>query len=615
MPVSEAEYKSSSLSPIEHYLRNLLAKHAGLRAGKVADYIPELAKADPEWFGICIATRDGHVYEVGDTRQGFTIQSISKALVYGLALEDRGDSHVLSRIGVEPSGDAFNAISLKADSGAPFNPMINAGAIATCGQILKGDGDSRFARILAYLSACAGRPLDVDRAVYESESSTGHRNRAIGWMLRNFDVIEEDPTEILETYFRQCAIQVTCRDLALMGATLANQGRNPLTGEQAIAPSSIDNILSVMSTCGMYDYSGEWIYRVGLPAKSGVGGGILAVLPGQFGIGIFSPPLDERGNSARGIKVCEDLSHEFSLHLFASDGSAPASALRLSYDGSQVSSCRRRSPRVQALLNKHDHKIRLIQLQGELVFATCEPVVRRVLQQAQDAQYLVLDLQDVISINDAALKLINQLQFSLAGIGVRMVMCNTERFASLFSRHGLQQGARFGDHDSALEYCENMLLQEMTEWEPVDSVSLAEYFAEEKFTPDELDWLDARMDKGRADKGEYLIRAGDVSEDLYILLQGTVEIRLPHDEGEQGKRVNVLEAGMCFGEMGFLDGSPRSADVIALDNATYRIIRKNLFDHLDDTHPRLKIKLLTYLSSLLSSNLRRSNTELAAFKG
>lgn len=299
-------------SPIERYLKELHARYSALSEGQVADYIPELAKADPAWFGICIATRDGHVYEVGDTRQAFTIQSISKALSYGLALQDRGEDYMLTRVGVEPSGEAFNAISLKPETGAPFNPMINAGAIATCGQILDVDGRTRIQRILAYLSACAGRQLGVNQQVYQSESDTGHRNRAIGWMLRNFDILGEEPTEILETYFQQCAIQVNCRDLALMGATLANQGRNPLTREQAVDLEVVDNVLSVMSTCGMYDYSGEWIYRVGLPAKSGVGGGILAVLPGQLGIGIFSHRLMRRATAhavSRSAAICHGISH------------------------------------------------------------------------------------------------------------------------------------------------------------------------------------------------------------------------------------------------------------------------------------------------------------------
>lgn len=195
MAVSSAP--AVSHSPIEAYLQQLHARYVALDEGRVADYIPELAKARPDWFGICIATRDGHIYEVGDTRRHFTIQSISKALAYGLALEDRGEVHVLERISVEPSGDAFNAISLKSGSGAPFNPMINAGAIAICGQIMATDKGTRIERILAYLSACAGRTLDIDQAVYRSESETGHRNRAIGWMLRNFGIIDEEPTEIL----------------------------------------------------------------------------------------------------------------------------------------------------------------------------------------------------------------------------------------------------------------------------------------------------------------------------------------------------------------------------------------------------------------------------------
>ena len=222
-------------SPVTQVLKTLHQRYASITEGKVADYIPELAKADPNLFGICIATRDGHLYEVGDTRHKFTIQSISKALSYGLALEDRGEEHVISRIGVEPSGDAFNAISLKPGNGAPFNPMINAGAIATCGQVLKKDGLSRIDRIREYLSRCAIGQLDIDEQIYQSESQTGHRNRAIGWMLRNFEIIEEEPRDILETYFQQCSLRVTCADLAVMGATLANQGCNPVTGERAIA--------------------------------------------------------------------------------------------------------------------------------------------------------------------------------------------------------------------------------------------------------------------------------------------------------------------------------------------------------------------------------------------
>lgn len=607
------EPKPSS-SPVDQYLKNLHAKYASLKDGKVADYIPELAKANPRWFGICIATRDGHVYEIGDTRQHFTIQSISKALTYGLALEDRGEEFILSRISVEPSGDAFNAISLKPGSGAPFNPMINAGAIAICGQLLQREGKTRVGRILDCLSAYAGRQLDVDTAVYESESQTGHRNRAIGWMLKNFGIIDEEPTDILESYFQQCAIRVTCRDLALIGATLANQGVNPLTRERAVDLSYVDNVLAVMSTCGMYDYSGEWIYRVGLPAKSGVAGGILAVLPGQLGIGIYSPPLDPQGNSARGIRVCEDLSRDLAFHLFA-NGGAPRSSLRLSYDGSQVFSRRRRPAHLQRTLRASGHRTRIFALQGELIFSTFEPVIRLALKQAPYCQYMILNLGNVVEIDEVTLRLIVHLQSNLSKLGVQMMTCKADRFEKSLRQHGLIQAAYFPDVDAALEHCENLLLQELVGpgWKELKPVSLADCFLLSGLGEDELAWLDRSMETGEAAAGERIVSAEDESNSLYLLLTGSVEVRLPSESTANGKRVDVFDAGMCFGEMSFIDGSPRSANIIALDRVVYRVISRELFDRLDSEHPRLKIKLLERLAFLLSSNLRKSNAEVAAY--
>src|SRR5450631_1308618 len=282
--------------------------------GAVADYIPELGKADPEHFGISLATLDGHVYEVGDTRIPFTIQSLSKPFVFALALDTLGAARVESAIGVEPSGDPFNSIRLNADN-HPFNPMVNAGAIACSGLIHEAKGDGAFEYIRQALGRFAGRELGVDEAVYASESATGDRNRAIGYLLRNSTVIRDDVGAVLEVYFRQCSVLVTARDIAVMAATLANRGTNPVTGEQVMTPYAISRTLSVMTSSGMYDYAGEWVYRVGIPAKSGVGGGIIAALPAQFGLGTFSPPLDSHGNSVRGLKVCEELSSHFDLHV------------------------------------------------------------------------------------------------------------------------------------------------------------------------------------------------------------------------------------------------------------------------------------------------------------
>lgn len=293
--------------------------HARLRdehAGEVATYIPELGTADPRQFGIALATATGRVFAVGDCEQPFTIQSISKPFTFGLALEEFGQSVVARNVGVEPSGDRFNAITLQHDTNRPHNPMINAGAITVTALLHSRFGDDTFALILQRLSEAAGRSLVVDEAVFQSERRTGHRNRAIAHLLLNFGMVHEQAEDALDVYFRQCAILVTCRDLAIIGATLANMGRNPVTNESVYDLNSVRSMLAIMFTCGMYDYSGEWAYRVGVPAKSGVSGGVMAVVNRQLGIATFSPRLDARGNSYRGIEVCTNLAGRFGLHAF-----------------------------------------------------------------------------------------------------------------------------------------------------------------------------------------------------------------------------------------------------------------------------------------------------------
>lgn len=255
-------------SPILDYLNDLYREVAKIQDGSVATYIPELARANPNWFGICVVTAAGSVYEVGDSRVPFTIQSISKSFVYGMALEDNTRAEVLAKVGVEPTGDAFNAISLEPETGRPRNPMINAGAIAAAGMIAGKSPATRLKRVLESFSLYAGRELSLDEAVYRSESETGHRNRAIGHMLRNFNILTEPPDPVVDLYFKQCSISVTCRDLGVMAATLANLGVNPLTRKQAIRGEYVESVLSVMASCGMYDYAGEWLYRIGMPAKS-----------------------------------------------------------------------------------------------------------------------------------------------------------------------------------------------------------------------------------------------------------------------------------------------------------------------------------------------------------
>jgi glutaminase len=284
--------------------------------GEVATYIPELAHAQPDDFGISIVSAEGRAFETGDCHRPFTIQSISKPFTFGMAIEEFGHDKVAEHVGVEPSGDAFNAIELQPGSNRPFNPMINSGAIATTALLHSKFGDETFARILDRFSAAAGRTLSVDERVYESERRTGHRNRAIAHLLLNFGLVHEAAEQALEVYFRQCSILVTCHDLAMMAATLSNMGRNPLTSAHVFDLGTVKYVLAIMLTCGMYDYSGEWAYRVGVPAKSGVAGGVVAVVNRQVGIASYSPRLDPRGNSVRGIEVCVELAARFGLHAF-----------------------------------------------------------------------------------------------------------------------------------------------------------------------------------------------------------------------------------------------------------------------------------------------------------
>jgi glutaminase len=316
----------SAAAPFRDTLNELHAKHKDVREGAVANYIPELAKADPSAFGISVMSVDGQVVEVGDHQQLFSLQSISKPFVFGLALEDHGREHVLGKVSVEPTGEAFNSIVLDEKTNRPFNPLVNAGAIATADLVEGKDFSERITRLLAMFARYFGRTVYVDNSIFMSERATGHRNRAIAHLMLNFGMIRDRVEETLELYFQQCSLLISCHDLATLGATLANRGVNPVTGERAIKAEYVKDVLSIMASCGMYDYAGEWAFRVGLPAKSGVGGGIVAVVPGQFGIGIFSPPLDAKGNSVRGVQVCRELSERFGLHAFEAGHEGPSLA-------------------------------------------------------------------------------------------------------------------------------------------------------------------------------------------------------------------------------------------------------------------------------------------------
>ena len=305
-----------NIKEISQFVTHLHEKYRSNHEGTVATYIPELGKADPDHFAISVVTVDGQEFSVGHSQVEFTIQSICKPVAFAMALARHGRQETLAHVGVEPSGDPFNSVALSPRTGLPYNAMVNAGAIAVA-SLIKGEspaaGDAEFLRLLGM---AAGRTLCIDHAVYASESATGDRNRAIAYLLRNFKVIDEQVDHTLHQYFSQCSALVNTRDLAMIGATMANLGENPESHEEVFDADAVRDTLSTMFTCGMYDFAGEWAFRSGLPAKSGVSGGILAVVNRQIGIAVYSPRLDERGNSVRGIQVCADLSDEFGLHCF-----------------------------------------------------------------------------------------------------------------------------------------------------------------------------------------------------------------------------------------------------------------------------------------------------------
>ncbi|MQA74773.1 MAG: glutaminase A [Solirubrobacterales bacterium] len=313
---------------IDERLDELYRRHLRIEEGDVAHYYepgreyyePELAGPERDRFGICVGTPDGELHDAGDDELAFALQSISKVFAYGLALEDHGRDEVLRHVGVEPSGDAFNSIVFDERKHIPYNPMVNAGALVTTDLVRGTDPDEKLERILEKLRRYACNPgLEVDRQTFEREMASADRNRGTAYLMRSQGMLKGDVEETLALYLQQCSVKVTCRDLAVMAATLANGGVNPLTGESALQRSRVRDMLSVMYTCGMYDFAGQWAYEVGFPAKSGVSGGILAVIPGKLGIGVLSPGLDPYGNSIRGVRVCKEISERTGLHVFATE--------------------------------------------------------------------------------------------------------------------------------------------------------------------------------------------------------------------------------------------------------------------------------------------------------
>ncbi|AGP30641.1 glutaminase [Corynebacterium terpenotabidum] len=402
--------------PLKSYLTEILDRVRDRDSGAVADYIPELAAADPTPLAVALCTSAGRVYSAGDDEREFSIQSISKSFTYAIALQEVGVEKVLGTVGMEPSGEAFNELSLEGGTHRPVNPMINAGAIAV-NQLINGEDSSVDARVtvlLDYFSRLAGRELHIDERITGSELATADRNLSLAHMLRSYGVIAGSAADAVTGYVRQCSVLVTVRDLAVMGATLALGGRQPVTGEQVLDPRVCRQVQAVMASAGMYDGAGRWMASVGIPAKSGVAGGLMGTLPGQLGLATFSPRLDSSGNSVRGAEIFRILSEDMGLHLMSA----------LPSTGSAVRSIRTRGP------------VTVIRLQGGLGFTGAEDFLAAAAAHELTTVRVVVDMRRVSDIDAFGREMVLE--------GLRRIRTDGHRIAVIDPDH-LLGDRRLGD--------------------------------------------------------------------------------------------------------------------------------------------------------------------------
>jgi len=609
-------------SPLAAVLARAHDRHRRAEDGAVATYIPELGRADPSWFGIAAMTLDGTLHEIGDSRQPFTIQSISKPLTYGLVLDDLGDDAVRARIGVEPTGEAFNSITLAPGTGRPLNPMVNAGAIAAAGLVRAAGTTTALDRLVATYGRFAGRSLRVDRDVLDSERATGHRNRAIAHLLRASGAIDGDADAVVERYFSQCSVEVTAADLAAVAATLANGGVQPRTGERVVATATTQAVLAVMATCGMYDGAGEWLYTVGLPAKSGVAGGLLVVVPGQLGLAVFSPPLDANGNTVRGVRVCRDLVRDLGLHPLRTDGPRPA-AVRTTYGIHEVGSKRRRTPGQRATLATVGQRCLVVEVQGVVTYLTPDELAGRIEVGAgrePGLEAIILDLQRVERIDAAAVDLLGRLIAGWTRSGLHVLVAGRTRLGAALAGVAEAVGRAGGgplhttdDLDAALETVEDALLAG-DDPTAVEAVPLAEHDLVRDMTPDDLAVLGERLERRVFAPGSLVVERGAIADALFLLERGqaSVTIDIP---GEGARRLSTLGPGMGFGESALFDGERRGADVRADTEVVCLALTREAFAVLVEEHPTVAATILRNLLRTVAATAGRLTREVAVLAG
>ncbi|MDP2711961.1 MAG: glutaminase A [Solirubrobacteraceae bacterium] len=601
------------LSLVEELVTDVHAACVDDRSGDILHGIPALEGVDPELFGICVATADGFVYEVGDTRVPLCIQSISKAFTYGIALTDRGTDVVDAKIDVEPSGEAFNEISIHPVTHRPRNPMINAGAI-TASSLVAGDTVAeQVERVTRIYSKYAGREVGADEDIYASQLASGHRNRAIAHMLREFGILEGDPNDAIEVYLRQCSTMVDCRDLALMGATLANGGRNPQTGERACSADCTERVLSVMSTCGMYDAAGEWVASVGMAAKSGVGGGIVAVLPGQLSIAVFSPRLDERGNSVRGVKACRMLSARLELHaLHVARGAH--SAVRDAYDLVEAPSSLQRPASDRAVLDEHGPRVRIYELQGDLLFAGAESVVREISQAAAELEIVVLDVRRIRDVAEVSRGLLGGLRATLDGQGCAFALIDPDDILRVAEAQGERAAPvpAFPTIADATVWCEERLLERYGVPSPADETfDFADHPLLSSVPQEHVEGLRAAMTPRSYADGELIVPEGDDEAGVFLIMSGRVRSTLTTVTGAT-RHLASLTPGTCFGDAYVTTDSPHPLTMRAEGPVELLELTRAAYARIRQEEPGLHATILQVFMFAIRDDLERSLSALAS---
>lgn len=575
-------------SPIEAHLRQVHTAIAQVRDGEPYTVGPRGTAIDPDDFGICLATVDGYVYEVGVTAKKFSLQSLSKPFSYGLALSELGTGIVDAKVDVEPSGESFTDISLSPGTGRPANAMINAGALAVSSLIKGSGGKSAITRIEEFYSAFAGASLRSNGQVYAAERRNSDRNHALAYLLSSVGIIEGSPTAALETYLRQCGVQITCRDLSLMAATLANGGTNPRTGEEVLGIDAVERVLSVMMTSGMYDSAGDWVVTVGMPAKSGVGGGTLAVLPGQAGLAVFSPPLDEHGNSIRGVATCQRLSADTDMH-FVRAARAGRSAIRASYPITQVPSDVRRTEEAEVVLRDLGERAMVIELAGDLLFAGTESMIREISRLPDDVEFVVLDARRVDEVSRMSADMLSAVVEQFTATDRTLVLIDPE--AALTPALPKEQVPVFATRSTAVAHCEaQLLLRHFPELAVPARVEVLDSPAMALLEPEDAGALVAQMESRTYSDGAVLRRVGQRFGGVYFIIAGTVTTTARDPEGHR-VRLTTLSAGMTFGELSLGREERQWTTQRAQGRVEVKVLTEEAIEALQKRDPRLAVEL------------------------